>query len=193
MRTQLVGRVLLSVGGGLGLLLMVMYILADHQFERQYAYLWDAALKSSTVSAKQQLLVQFRDTLQAGAEKGDFAQNNALFLKTPDDSFETNMAALGNLIEWLAESQKMSPASFEYHATIQQIAAQERNVAIAVLPVLRGCYYRNNWPMVWGGRGILVLFICVFSAMVGIAIFMDPPPLTVLPLPVWGCRQRHGK
>lgn len=173
MKQTRLGMDLICGGFGLVLLLIGVSGLADYKFERQYSYLWNLALKSSTVSAKQQLLVQFRDALRAGAEKGDFAKNNAVFLKTPDNSFEANMSVLGNLIEWFAEIQKMDPASLEYNAAIQQITIQERGVAVTVLPVLQGCHRLNNWPVVWGWYGGLMLFICTLSVVVGYVLIMS--------------------
>lgn len=132
-------------------------IVADYRLENSYTQLWQLAEKSSTILAKKQYVTQFVAALESGYAKGDFASHNAKWLKTPNNSFNSNLDALKSLSGRLNEIQEMNPSSFEYNTAIQQITAQEQGEAQAMMAVFEGCYNLANYPMVWNWIGGIFL------------------------------------
>lgn len=137
-------------------------IRASYRLEKYYTNLWELADKSSTISAKYQYLLQFSSALQLGYNRGEFASHDAIWLQTPNNSFESNLKALTSLVERLAEIREMNPSSFEYNTAIQQITAQEQGEAGKIMAIFRGCYELASYPAIWGWIGfLLLLFECV--------------------------------
>jgi len=151
-----------TILGLLGLTLMGIQlrenIVAEYHYEKTYAQLWQLADKSSTIPAKQDYIKQFVTALKDGKSKGEFADNNAVFLKTPNNSFDANLKALETLSLRLTEIQNMNPSSFEYNTAIQQITAQEQGEAHQMLSEFQGCYNLNSYSLVWGWIG--GIYIC---------------------------------
>lgn len=144
---------------------------ASYTYEQKYSQLWSLADKSSTIPAKQQYISQFVTALKEGHDKGVFADNSALFLKTPNNSFEANLKALQSLSDRLTEIQSMNPSSFEYNTAIQQITAQEQGEAHAMLSVFRGCYDINNYLHVWDWVGLIVCLLGAGLIFIGFCLF----------------------
>lgn len=136
-------------------LLIFLEVRANFTWKRDYHQLWSLADKSSTIPAKQQYINKFVETLKAGKERGRFADNDAIFLKTPDNAFDSNLKAVETLAQRLTEIQGMNPNSFEYNTAIQQITAQEQGEAHKLIDVLKGCYVLENYPLVWGWIGAI--------------------------------------
>lgn len=154
-------------------LLTRSYVVASYHFEKQYGQFWNLADKSSTISAKAKYVSEFVSSLRDGYAKGEFAGHDAIFLETPNNSFESNLQALITLSDRLSDIQKMSPSSFEYNTAIQQITAQEQGEATAMLGVFTGCYCLSNYVLIWDWIGgclilftVVLLFIGVLGAMV---------------------------
>ena len=124
-------------------------ILSSYNYEKNYSQLWSLADKSSTIPAKQQYITQFLNALKQGKTNGVFAEYNALFLKTPNNNFDTNVKALETLSNRLTEIQNMDPSSFQYNTAIEQITKQEQGEAGEMLSVFRGCYDLNNYFFQW--------------------------------------------
>lgn len=72
-------------------------IVSKYRFEKDYTQYWSLADKSSTIQAKQQYITQVVTALRAGAARGEFAANNAMWLKTTNNSFTANLTALESL------------------------------------------------------------------------------------------------
>jgi len=158
---SIVGTLILSCEIRLG-------ILSSYNYEKHYSQLWSLAEKSSTIPAKQQYISQFLNTLKQGKTNGDFAEYDALFLKTPNNNFDANLKALETLSARLTEIQSMDPSSFQYNTAIQQITAQEQGEAGPMLSVFQGCYDLNNYFFIWnwvGGTLVIssLLLIIVFG------------------------------
>lgn len=154
-RTQSTGKrtwgIILIV---LGVLLLAnqirVSILSDYNYEKNYTQLWELADKSSTIPAKEKYIVTFVETLKHGKSEGQFADNDAIWLKTPNNNFDANLAAVETLAQRLKEIQTMDPKTFEYNTAIQQITAQEQGQASHLMSVFKGCYLLQNYPIVWG-------------------------------------------
>jgi hypothetical protein len=155
----------------LGLLLLGLQIqsciMSNYNYEKDYLSLWNLADKSSTIPAKQQYITQFVSALEAGYAKGEFSDYNAVWLKTSNNSFKANLAALKTLAERLTEIQKMNPSSFEYTTAIQQITAQEQGEAAPLLHVIKGCYLKVNYPLMWEWFIALVTLLEVILIITG--------------------------
>ncbi len=123
--------------GLLGILGLITFGIAKtHQrytFEKDYTQYWNLADKSSTIQAKQQYVTKFVEALETNKKR--FAAHDAIFMKTPDNSFEQNLIALKTLSQRLEEIQDMNPSSFEYNTAIQQITQQEQGEAHKMLSV----------------------------------------------------------
>lgn len=148
---------------------------AAYTYENKYGQLWELADKSSTISAKYSYINEFVIALEKGYTNGDFADYNATFLQTPNNSFQKNLEALKTLSERLGEIREMNPSSFEYNTAIQQITAQEQGEADAILAVFKGCYNRENYPITWGWIGnIFGIFtlLCSLIALFGSFFFL---------------------
>lgn len=158
---------------GVGVLLAIaqfaVSLIADYHFERDYLQLWALADKSSTIAAKQKYIAQFVAALQSGYERGEFNPHNAIWMKTPNNSFTQNLNALKSLDDRLGQIQKLNPNSFEYNTAIQQITAQEQGEASHLIYVFEGCYKIANYPMVWQWIG--GLFIAIETVMVFIGLY----------------------
>lgn len=128
-------------------------IVAEYRMEKGYTQLWELADKSSTIPAKQKYVAEFVAALESGYSRGKFASHNAVWLETPNNGFEANLAALRSLSERLGQIQEMKPSSFEYNTAIAQITAQEQGEAKAMLSVFTGCFELAGYPMVWGWIG----------------------------------------
>ena len=145
-------------------------IVANYRFERDYLQLWQLADKSSTIPAKQKYIAEFAAKLKEGSTHGEFATHDAIWLRTPNNSFEGNLAAVETLAGRLTEIQQMNPSSFEYNTAIQQITAQEQGEAGNMLVVFEGCYMLQNYPVAWrwiqAAVGIGIALTLIVSAVV---------------------------
>lgn len=141
---------------------------ANYRYEKKYTQLWELSDKSSTIPAKQQYITQFVATLKTGRTNGEFADHNALFLKTPNNEFDANLKALETLAGRLNEIQGMDPSSFQYNTAIQQITAQEQGEAHQLLSVFQGCWRLNNCFTLWQWVGGIIVGIGVLFVTVGV-------------------------
>lgn len=168
MKPRTVGIAAVILAGLLLLWQARSYILASYRFEKAYGQLWSLADKSSTITAKQQHIAQFVSALEQGYAKGEFSSHDAIWLDTPNNAFTNNLEALKTLSGRLVEIQGMNPSSFEYNTAIQQITAQEQGEANRMIGVFEGCYALKNYPGCWDWIGSVVLFVWLFSGLIGI-------------------------
>jgi len=167
------GQVMLLVGLVLMAYQIRTQVVSSYRMEKNYTQLWELADKSSTIPAKQKYIAQFVAALEAGHAKGDFATHNAVWLETPNNSFEANLGALKTLAARLDEIQEMKPSSFEYNTAIQQITAQEQGEAKAMLGVIIGCYELANYPAVWNWIGLIIIIIEPLLIFFGWALWVE--------------------
>jgi hypothetical protein len=93
---------------------------------------------------------------------------NAIFLKTPDNSFDNNFEALVTLEKRLEKIKDMNESSFEYQTAIQQITAQEQGEANKMLSILKGTYFKINAFILWNWIGWINILIIVLFAILGV-------------------------
>ena len=123
----------------------VREVLNKYEYSRTIKSYWDLSVKASTLEKKSEYLDQFVEGLKAANLSG----NNAVFLKTPDNSYEQNFVALTSLQTRMHEINEMNPKSFEYQLAIGQITAQEQGEAGKMLSQFEGIWYLNRHPTYW--------------------------------------------
>lgn len=149
-------------------------IRANYLFEKQYLNHWNLADKSSTIEAKQKHINNFVKSLEEGNTRGQFAEYNAIYLQTPDNSFVNNLEAVKTLNSRLQEISKMSPSSFEYNTAIQQITAQEQGEAANMINNFRQCYKLANYPIIWCWIGEIIIICFVLTGVIsGIIVLIE--------------------
>ena len=164
------------MGKGVGFLLIglvavcilvgiIINVVAEYNYENYYSSYWSLADKSSTLEAKSMYVGQFVDKLNNS--RLGFADYNAVFLKTPDNSFDRNFQALVSLRDRLNTISQMNESDFAYQTAIQQITAQEQGEADAMLKVFHGCYFLANYPLLWEWYMYIVLGILAIVGMIG--------------------------
>lgn len=149
-------------------ILIVSGIIGDYRFEKDYLQLWKLADKSSTIAAKQIYISKFVSALDTGYKNREFSRYDAIFLKTPNNGFTENFAALKSLSDRLEEIHTLNPNSFEYNTAIQQITAQEQGESHEMLSVLEGCYFLENYPFLWGWYCVIYIFSTLAAFCFGI-------------------------
>jgi hypothetical protein len=140
-----------------------------YRFERDYKSQWELSDRASTIKAKREKLTIFLDNL---SKSKDFADHDAVWLKTDANSFENNLTALRTLVARLDEIQNMPTDSFQYNTAIQQITAQEQGEARAMMEVFSGCYALENFPTTWGWISVIVWALIVIGGIGGIGIII---------------------
>lgn len=133
-----------------------MEVRTEYHAEQQFNQFWELADKSSTIEAKADYMGKFLHALESG--KSDFADHNAVWLKTPNNALESNIEAVRTLCGRLEQIRGMDPASFQYNTAIEQITKQEQGEAGQMLAVIDGCYWLKNAPICWGWIGAMVIF-----------------------------------
>lgn len=144
--------------------------LADYQFEKRFKYAWNLADKSSTIEKKAEFIAEFVQTIEK--KRSEFAEYNASWLTTPDNSFAANLDALRTLNTRLAEIRTMDPRSFEYQSAIKQITEQEQGEASQMLSVLYGCWVKGRYTMAWSWHAVLWVFGLILSAISLVVFWM---------------------
>lgn len=147
MKNKIFGFILIFVGLIISIAVIINLTLADYNYEKDYGSYWELADRSSTLTAKEEYITQYVNELSE--HKNDFSDYNAVFLKTPQNSFEYNFKAIVTLRDRLVVIQSMNETSFEYQTAIQQITGQEQGEAQNMISVIEGCYVLENYSMAW--------------------------------------------
>ena len=159
------GIIYISVGV-IWLVVMIFFAtIGNYHYERDYESYWNLAEKASTIQQKAVYIDKFVSGFKDKGFEGDY---NAVFFKTPDNSFDKNLEALQSLKTRLDEIQKMNVASFEYQTAIQQITAQEQGEAQSMLDVFSGIWWKNNYIFLWDWIAVVEVFFCIFLIAVGL-------------------------
>lgn len=148
----------------------VLSVRGNYEYEAAIAAEWSLADKSSTIPAKKEHLDKFVAALEGQGFQGQY---NAIIYPTPDNSFDTNLAALKTLQGRLHEIEKMDVTSFQYQTAIQQITAQEQGEAQKMLQVFEGVWWKTHHFMAWDWIQIIwVLFGLLLLIVGGTAAFV---------------------
>jgi hypothetical protein len=96
---------------------------------------------------------------------------NAIFLKTPDNSFDENLIAIKTLQSRLKEISLMDVKSFEYQTAIQQITAQEQGEAQPMLQTFKQTWYLVHYPYLWNWIAVVqIIFVVIGGLFLGVII-----------------------
>jgi hypothetical protein len=151
--------------GTIWLVVMIFFTtIGNYHYERDYESYWNLSVKASTIQQKAMYIDKFVAGFKGKGFEGDY---NAVFFKTPDNSFDKNLEALQSLKTRLDEIQKMNVASFEYQTAIQQITAQEQGEAEAMLEVFSGIWWKKNYIFLWEWIASVEVLICITLIIIG--------------------------
>jgi len=151
--------------GFLLILSIIGGITGEYQYERDYKSFWDLADKASTIPQKAQYVDKFVDALANAGMDGKY---NAIFLTTPDNSFDRNFEALKSLQLRLHEIELMGVTSFEYQTAMQQITGQEQGEAENMLDVFNGIWWKTHHFLLWD-------WICLVQVVIILGIGLIYP------------------
>jgi hypothetical protein len=150
-----------SIGGG---------IIGHYQLEKSIMSYWDLADKASTIEKKSEYIDKFVEALNKEKYEGKY---NAIFLETPNNSFDTNYEMLKTFQFRLKEIQTMDIKSFEYQTAIQQITQQEQGEAGEMLSVFIGIWWKTNYFLLWNWICAIQVTLMLIVLICGVIIWLD--------------------
>jgi len=136
-----------------------------YKYDNTIQSYWSLADKASTIEQKSVYLDKYVTVLENSGLNGQY---DALFMNTPDNSFDKNLEALKSLQTRLGEIQGMDPKSFEYNTAITQITAQEQGEAYAMISVFSGVWWKVNHFLLWSWVCGINVVLCIFTFIIGI-------------------------
>lgn len=134
---------------------------ADYQYDRGIGGFWELSDRASTLDLKSDYLNKFVAAIEAERYSG----YNAIFFRTPTNSYDGNLATLKSLQARMQEIRGMDPKSFEYQQAISQITAQEQGQAQDMLGVFEGLWMLKYWPILWDWIGTTIVTFLVLAAI----------------------------
>ena len=152
------------------MIIIVVDVVAERDYNSRFGSYWELADRSSTLQAKEQYITQFVSNIQTNRD--DFADYNAIIIKTPQNNFDNNLGAVITLRDRLQEVQKMNVSSFEYQLAIQQITGQEQGEADAMMNDIEGAFYLRNYPLLWNWICGILIFLILITLTIGITMLM---------------------
>lgn len=163
-----IGTLFIIAAVALGVFLGYQFIYSSYQYNNEVKSYWDIADKTSTISQKSDYIDKFVDALKASHLEGT---NDALFLKTPNTSFNQNFQALLSLQDRLHQIKTMDETSLAYQTAIQQITAQEQGQADDMLGTFHGCWMKVHYYWLWNPILGLIYFLApIILIIFGVAI-----------------------
>ena len=145
-------------------------IIGEYQYEKQYGAYWELAVKASSIEKKIEGIDKFVEALNNSNLTG---KHNAIFMETPNNSFDENFEALKSLQSRLHEIREMDIKSFEYQTALQQITGQEQDEASKMLAVFSGIWWKENHFFLWDWVAILQIFSMAILLTAGIYYWSD--------------------
>jgi flagellar basal body-associated protein FliL len=143
-------------------------VIASWSYENTISAPWALADKASTIPQKAKYIDQFVANLKASGLQGRY---NAVWLKTPNNSFDANLEQLETLQVRLREIQNMDVASFQYQTAIQQITAQEQGEAKNMLSIFKGVWYKANYWYLWNWILAVLVILLVVAGIADLIVF----------------------
>jgi len=145
-------------------------VIGHYQYSKKYESYWELAVKASSIEKKIEGIDKFVAALESSNLSGQY---NAIFLETPNNSFDENFAALKSLQSRLHEIQSMDIKSFEYQTALQQITQQEQNEAAGMLNVFSGIWWKDNHFLLWDWICITQVVLFVITMFAGILMWNE--------------------
>lgn len=163
----LLGVSILWMGGCIG-----AAVFADYDYSNHISSYWTLSVKASTLQQKSEYLDKFIDAL----DSAELADNDALWLKTPDTNTQENLKALKSLQKRMHEIFGMDVTSFQYQQAISQITAQEQDDARELLGRLEGAWYLKHHFLLWNWVGVcyaLFIVVLIIFFAIGLGVSWD--------------------
>ena len=167
---KIIGSVLIVLAIILGAIFITQGVFAGYNWENTIASNWLLSEKASTISQKSEYMDKFVASLESSGLQG---QNDALFLNTPNNSFDMNLVAVKSLQKRLSDIKTMDENSFQYQSAIEQITKQEQGEAKSMISVLEGCWWKVHQTNLWNIWGIVNTLLVIVLFMVGGAFLTD--------------------
>src|SRR5208283_4301723 len=127
-------------------------VLVSYEYDNNVGSYWELGVKASTLQQKTVCLDKYVAALEAQGLAGSY---DAVFLQTPDNSYDQNMVALKSLQGRMHEIQGMDEQSFAYQTAMAQITAQEQGQAANLTETFSGCWYLRNHAELWNWYDVL--------------------------------------
>lgn len=165
MKILAIAMIFIGIIVGIGDIVNEVY--GNYYYSKQFESYWNLADKASTIKQKSEYINLFVDALKSSGLQGEY---NAIFMKTPDNSFDRNLEALESLQSRLNEIQTMDISSFQYQSAIQQITAQEQADAQDMLDVFSGIWWKENHFWLWDWVGSIQILSVLLVFFIGLVI-----------------------
>lgn len=136
----------------------------EYDFDKRFGSYWNLAEKASTIEKKSEYLDKYVLAMESGGWEGKY---NAIFMETPDNSFDNNMITLKSLQNRLHQIKSMDVTSLQYQTAIQQITAQEQGEANSMLTELNGIWWKENHFFLWNWVGGVNIVLSIILCFVG--------------------------
>jgi len=162
---KILGLVFLAVGLASLILLSVFSVRASYQYDNQIGSYWSLSQKASTLQGRAQYFNEYVSAI----ESANLSGNDAIFLKTPDNSYEQNLAALKTAQQRFQDVQSIDPTSFQYSQTMQQI----EGAGAQSLDVFRDLWYLKYYPLLWSWIWTTELITAVLLIFAGYMVLIS--------------------
>lgn len=133
-------------------------VIGNYKYDSEIQSYWNLADKASTIIKKIEGIDKYVMALEKSNLQGKY---NAIFLTTPDNSFDENFQALKSLQQRLHDIEKMDVKSFEYQTAMQQLTGQEMGEARNMINVFESIWWKEHHFILWS-------WVCV----VGVIFFV---------------------
>lgn len=143
---------------------IIVFVIGSYQYDKEIGSYWKLADKSSTVLEKAKQIDKFVGALEKVNLRGGY---DAIFLKTPNNSFDSNFEALKTLQQRLHEIKYMDVSSFEYQTAMQQITAQEQGGAFDMLRVFKGIWWKEYCILLWNWIAWIQILLACSITLIG--------------------------
>jgi lipopolysaccharide export LptBFGC system permease protein LptF len=128
---------------------------ASFEYENKISSSWNLADKASQIKQKTQYIDKFVTTLENSGLQGKY---NAVWLQTPDNSFDKNLEALKSLQSRLHNIQAMDENSLAYQQAIFQITQHEQGEALLMTKTFESIWYKEYHTFLWGWVALPLYF-----------------------------------
>jgi len=156
---------------GIILILDIIYsVIGGYQYSKDYSSYWELSVKASSITKKIEGIDKFVAALESSPLRGKY---DALFMETPNNSFDENFAALKSLQIRLHEISGMDITSFQYQTALAQITQQEQNESGKMLDVFDGIWWKDNHFFLWNWIGIINVIGSIILMCIGGFIWMN--------------------
>jgi hypothetical protein len=164
---KVIGHIIWILAVFLTINMIRVAVLGNYEYTRTIGSYWTLAEKASTIPVKSDYVDKFIVALEQSGLQGSY---NAVWLKTPDNSFDKNLEMLKSLQKRLHEIKTIDIQSFQYQTAIQQITAQEQGEAKEMLDIFYWSWWKVHHFFLWDWMIAVSLVLITIMAILGIAV-----------------------